>query len=259
MAIELRDGTQTDDPRLDRLEFQDPRSLDFPISAVVPEEIVKGRTWSTPAWLDQGREGACVGFGVSHELAAYPAAVAGIKDAFAFDIYREAKKIDPWPGEDYEGTSVLAGVKIAQQRGYFDSYRWCFSVEDILRALSHEGPVVVGTNWHRSMYYPAPSGLLKPDGDVVGGHCYLIRGFQLKPRFASEPVLRIRNSWGRDWGADGDAFITLSDYEKHLLPGADQVVFVGRHKTVSQPAPVAQVRTRSLGHWWFSGKRLRAA
>lgn len=234
--ITLRDGSTTGDIRLDRIKQFDERSRNFPVAAVVPEEITRGRTWGAYARLDQGREGACVGFGVTHELAAYPAAVPNLTNDFALSVYHEAQKIDPWPGEDYSGTSVLAGVKVAHQRGYFDSYRWCFSIEDMLRALSHEGPIVVGTDWYDGMYQPAPSGLVSPSGSVVGGHCWLIRGFQLKPTFASEPVFRARNSWGADWGVNADFFITLSDYEKYLMPGGEQVVFVGRHKTLPQAA-----------------------
>jgi hypothetical protein len=62
--------------------------------------------------LDQGKEGACVGFAWSHELAAYPVRVE-VDDEFARSkIYAEAQKIDEWPGEAYHGTSVLAGAKV---------------------------------------------------------------------------------------------------------------------------------------------------
>ncbi len=244
MAYKLRDGAETQDPRLDRLVQFDERSRDFPISAVIPPTITRGRSWYVQPRLDQGQEGACVGFGVSHELAGWPAPVRGIDDAFAQEIYREAQKIDPWPGEEYSGTSVLAGVKIAQQRGYFGTYRWCFSVEDILRALAHEGPVVVGTVWKDGMYQPDSSGLIRPGGgEVVGGHCYLIRGFALDPSRGNwpvslkEPTFRIRNSWGGDWGRAGDAFITVADYERYLMPDSDAAVFVDRHR-VAKPSVV---------------------
>ena len=249
-TFELRDGSQTTDPRLDRLRQFDERSRAFPVAAVIPPTITRGRTWSVPPRLDQGREGACVGFGVSHELASYPAAVPSLTNDFAHNLYKQAQKIDPWEGENYEGTSVLAGVKVAKSWGYFDEYRWCFSVEDMLRALSTEGPIVVGTDWYDSMYSPQASGLVKPgQGSVIGGHCWLIRGFQLKPTFASEPVFRARNSWGGDWGVSGDFFVTVSDYEKHLMPGGEQVVFMGRHKYVSTPAAQGTRFTDPLRFW----------
>lgn len=231
----LRDGSRTQDPRLDRLVQFDERSREFPVAAVVPETIKRGRTWPLAERLDQGREGACVGFGVTHELAASPQRVRGLTEDFAFKVYREAQKIDPWEGENYEGTSVLAGVKIAHQMGYFGQYRWCFTVEEIMRALAHEGPVVVGTVWKDGMYQPRPSGLIRPgEGSTVGGHCYLIRGLALRPRIRGEgklgPTFRIRNSWGPDWGVEGDAFITVEDYERYLMPGGDAVVFMDRRR-----------------------------
>jgi hypothetical protein len=178
--------------------------------------------------------------------------VADLTNDTAYKLYREAQKIDPWPGENYSGTSVLAGVKVAQSMGFFDEYRWCFSIEDMLRALSHEGPIVVGTDWYDGMYEPRADGLVRPTGAKVGGHCWLIRGFQMKPKLKGvrEPVFRARNSWGGDWGVGGDFFITLSDYESMLLPGGDQVVFMGRHKTVAKvEAEVARPARRNPNFW----------
>lgn len=249
-AITLRDGSRTEDPRLDRLVQFDERSRNFPVSAAVPSGISKGKTWSVDERLDQGVEGACVGFGISHELAAFPAAVPGLDNAFARRLYREAQKIDPWPGEDYSGTSVLAGVKVAQSWGFFDEYRWAFSVDDIMRALAHEGPVVVATVWKDSMYEPRPSGLIRPaEGKVVGAHCFLLRGFSLKSRLKgegkAEPMFRMRNSWGRDWGVKGDAFITVEDYDRYLMDGAEAVIFMGRHKRRPQGPQASEERPRS--------------
>ena len=237
--MKLRDGSEVSDPRLDRLVQFDYRSLHFRAIDAIPqsrrETTVERRRWACDAFLDQGREGACVGFGVSHELAARPAAVRNLSDAFAQQLYEDAKKIDPWPGEDYSGTSVLAGVKVAYQRGYCTGYRWCFSVDEIITALAHSGPVIVGTNWYEAMYEPDEvNAMLEPSGPIVGGHCYLIRGFDL----TGEPTFRIRNSWGLDWGRNGDAWIKISDYERSLLPDGEAVVFEGRQRV---PAPLLSV------------------
>lgn len=244
----LRDGTETNDPRLDRLRQQDPRSLEFPITAVVPEGV-KQRTWALNERLDQGREGACVGFGVSHRIAAAPIEAKGITDVTAQAIYKAAQKIDPWPGEQYEGTSVLAGVQVAQQLGHFTEYRWCFGVDDMMRALSHEGPIVVGTVWKDSMFAPAANGVLDCSGTNQGGHCYLIRGLDLRKK--GGPYFRITNSWGPDWGKKGDAWIRVEDYEAHLLPEGDACVPVEARRR--RPSPRAERRT--LGHWWTTPNR----
>lgn len=246
----LRDGSQTADRRLDRIKQQDPRSRAFGVDAVLPDGERRARSWAVDERLDQRNEGACVGFGITHELASYPKAAPGLSAAFATALYQEAKRRDPWEGEDYEGTSVLAGVQAAQDAGWFSEYRWCFSVEDMLRTLAHEGPIVVGTNWHESMYDPSLAGLVRPSGEVIGGHCFLVRGFQTRPdehlrrEGVNEPVLRFRNSWGPEWGRNGDGFITVADYEEWLMPEADQVVFMGRRRH-----PSVAVKGVSVADW----------
>jgi hypothetical protein len=222
----MRDGTSVEDTRLGRLKQFDERSRNFAVSSDLP--ITRGRTWYLNERNDQGQEGACVGFGVGHRLAAAPVQRAHIDNNFSYTLYKAAQKIDPWPGENYSGTSVLAGIQAAQAMGYIDKYDWCFSVDDIMRALSNKGPVVVGTNWLSGMFNTRPSGLLEVNGNVAGGHCYLIRGFAMRPRLRGEsglsPVFRITNSWGPDWGVNGEGFIKIEDYERYLLPEGDAVV-----------------------------------
>lgn len=216
----------TSERTFDRLPEFDERSRAFGISEVVPAAL-KSKTWRLKARLDQGREGACVGFGTTHRIAALPISFSGATNEYAFDLYHAAQKLDQWPGEDYEGTSVLAGAKAAKNLGHFASYRWCFTVDEICAAVAWEGPVVCGTSWLEGMFSPDERGLLTPTGTSAGGHCYIIRGLTLKPsgvRKGLGPLFRVTNSWGRSWGVDGEAFIRVEDYERYLMPGADQMV-----------------------------------
>ncbi len=248
--IVLRDGSHTENPRLDRLVERDERNLGFPIGEVVPEAI-RARTWSCAPRLDQGQEGACVGFAWAHELAAQPQVVKGTDAQFARErLYWEAQRIDPWPGGSYpgatpayEGTSVLAGAKAVAALGLIREYRWAFTTDDILRAISHEGPVVMGSVWYRSMFRPRPSGLLEvdPSSGVAGGHAWLLRGQRFRtplrgePRSAGTELVRIRNSWGPAWGHAGDAFLRLEDLEHLLTTDGDACVPIGR--TTRQASP----------------------
>lgn len=242
--VQLRGGHTSEDRRLDRLPHLDERSRSFPIREVIPAGL-RSRAWRCDPRLDQGQEGACVGFGWSHELAATPTVVPGINNRFAREeIYWNAQREDDWDGgaypdasPRYEGTSVLAGAKVVAERGFMSEYRWAFGIDDVLGALSHQGPVVLGTNWLNSMFRPRPSALLSVDvgSGVGGGHCYLARGVRLSGRLkgepnAGEPLVRIRNSWGEGWGIRGDAFVKASDLERLLQDGGEACVPVGRSR-----------------------------
>jgi hypothetical protein len=118
MTIQLRGGHRTSDVRLDRVPHFDERSRSFSVADVLPSTKLRSRTWPCAVHLDQKAEGACVGFGWSHELAAQPVVVRGVTNGTARSLYRLAQTLDDEPGEAYEGTSVLAGAKAVQQHGF---------------------------------------------------------------------------------------------------------------------------------------------
>ena len=66
--ITLKDGNKTGDIRLDRIKYFDKRSRGYPIRRMVARKKMRSYTWRCNVHLDQGSEGACVGFGVAHEL-----------------------------------------------------------------------------------------------------------------------------------------------------------------------------------------------
>jgi hypothetical protein len=77
---------------------------------------------STGPVLDQGSEGACVGFGSADAanvltLLRAPGTPQLLDSGDAVELYRLAQKLDQVPGEDYEGSSVLGGMKAGLQRG----------------------------------------------------------------------------------------------------------------------------------------------
>jgi hypothetical protein len=184
----------------DRLPDFDERSRSYPIRTLIGQPARKPRRWRLLERLDQGQEGACVGFGWAHELAALPVKVKQTNTT-ARGIYVRARQLDPWPGEDYEGTSVLAGAKAVRERGHMPEFRWAFGVDDVLDTLSAHGPVVIGVNWYRDMAETDAQGYIRPVGEVLGGHCVVLRGLI---RERGRWVVIGRNSWGRGWGIGGD-------------------------------------------------------
>ena len=180
----------------------------------------------------------CPGTGVSHELAARPSEVSGLDIKFAREkIYWEAQKIDPWPGgaypgasPRYEGSSVLAAIKAAQRLGYFDSYRWSFSLQDLILGVGYSGPAVMGTTWYEGMSKPDNSGIIRPTGQDAGGHCYLID--QVIPK---RKLFGGLNSWGPEWGVDGRFYISFDDMDRLLHEDGEAVFTVCRHRTPTAP------------------------
>lgn len=229
--IQLRNNQTTEDVRLDRLIQFDEKSRDFPIRSLVGEKPLRSYTWAVSKVLDQGREGSCTGMAVAHELLARPVRVQGLDERFAKEtIYWEAQKIDPWDGGSYpgaspfyEGSSVLAAVKVAQKLGYFESYHWSFTFRDALLGIGYGGGGIMGAYWTEDMYSPDKDGFIKPTGRRVGGHAFYVNKVSLKGGYVGAA-----NSWGRGYGKDGFMKIRFDDFEKMLMDNGEMVFPVKR-------------------------------
>lgn len=130
---------------------------------------VKGRGQSDPVgwweFYDQGSEGACVGFGSSRMMS-----LQNRKRYDGFWLYREAQKVDEWPGEAYDGTSVRAAMDVLRERGHrvmrdgrsspesaaegISANRWARSIDDFLAAVGYPDKdyVDILNSWGRSGY-----------------------------------------------------------------------------------------------------------
>lgn len=222
---------------LDWVSQHDPKSRKFSLRSILPYNIPQRAVyWREGVVLDQGSEGACVGYGWTGELLAEPASpvvqpLVASAEGYATLSYRRAQKIDPWPGEDYEGTSVLAGAKIMQQDGQIDAYRWCFGVEDVRDAIITSGPVVIGVPWYQSMYSTTDEGLVVIDGRKVGGHCVVVTGYDPEYFIGGEAqeVFRWRNSWGSGYGLEGSGYVRFDDLSRLLQDRGEACVPVGRN------------------------------
>lgn len=123
-------------------------------------------------WWDfynQGNEGACVGFAASRMMT-----LLNRMRYDAFALYGKAQEVDEWPGVNYSGTSVRAGMDVLRDLGHWryqrggsklhlrhgiDANRWATSVEDIAACLSptdngksivDAGHVVLLNSWGRA-------------------------------------------------------------------------------------------------------------
>lgn len=198
------------DPRLDRIVQFDERSRAFPVRTLVAQLKPRGYTWHCERTLDQGNEGSCVGFSIAHELIARPK-VNLVDAVFARRLYHRAQELDDQPGENYEGTSVLAGMKAATGFGYYGTYRWAFSTDDLVLAVGYRGPAVLGINWRAGMMNTDSDGFIHATGDVVGGHAILCHSVS-----PGKGYVTLHNSWGSSWGRGGDAKVTIEDLDSLL-------------------------------------------
>jgi hypothetical protein len=216
-------------------------------------------TWRVGQWLNQGFEGRCVEFAICHDLLARPVSVvlsAVLSILANKGIYWPAQREDEWEGgsypgavPQYEGTSVLAGMKIAARLGFFSQYRWCFGIQDLVQVLGYWGPVILGINWHRDMRDPDADGFIHPTGPIEGGHAILAHAVVIKwNRWTQrwnwwgrswedvdldKSYVWLWNSWGPDWGDNGRCKITLRELEQLLLAQGEAAVPVTRHHAVA--------------------------
>lgn len=121
-------------------------------------------------WWDfynQGNEGSCVGFSLSRMMSLLNRTRYG-----GHWLYIEAQKVDEWAGEDYEGTSVRAGLDVLRLRGH---RRLIGGELQTLRA----GDGIAANRWATSV------------ADV-----HQTIKMPLADSLDAVPLL---NSWGRDW------------------------------------------------------------
>ncbi len=186
---------------------------------------------------NQGSEGTTIGFSVAYALQ------AAIKSKFnrkvtisARGLFVTARKFDEWPGEDYEGSSVVGGLKGAQQVGAWLESQWPYagpapaaSVKPAykvskFRKLDSKPEALVSAMQAGQLPVVQLSvtedfDRVGADGRVVirtplrptGGHSMAVVGFdQAKAEF------RLANMWGPEWGDKGTLVIRDSDLKRIL-------------------------------------------
>lgn len=205
-------------PGLGRWVDFDPKSLGYLYTAT-PQHRAVLHTALAPI-SDQDGYGACAGYTVLDLLNTslfWPSrqSVLGsrryLPNDLGLDFYGAATKVDEWPGEEFPpddtGTSVLSCLKVMRTRGFIRRYEWARTFATLLGALERQ-PVMLGTLWTSGMDDPDASGLIRPTGDLVGGHAYMARG--VNPQTER---IRCRNHWTKDWGKAGEFYLTFADAE----------------------------------------------
>lgn len=225
------------DKALGRLYAPDERDKNFPVAlagVVEPPKLPLWHYWVPGGILDQNGFPYCVAYAWKQYLTTGP--VRQGKNIDTTLIYSQAQLIDEWPGEDYAGTSVRAGAKILQDRGYIKNYLWAATLDDIKKWILLTGPVVVGTNWYESMskgiwnkFSQLYGYWIRPEGAIEGGHAWMLSGYSTQRR-----AFRAVNSWGRLWGDKGKCWIA-EEHLQQLLNENGEACVASEVKLIPEP------------------------
>jgi len=238
----------TDVPTLDgRVLDARPDTIDFRDRMFVPTlaEVPVERSLDTylrdanPMILDQGQEGACVGFAlatVANTLLTrrqvYPDQVKVSPRMF----YEIARRYDEWEGEDYSGSSARGGVKGWHKHGVCAEEVWPYlygqnpghltdqrasdargrplgayfrvNHRDIVAmhtAITEAEILMATARVHTGWSQVDSTGVIKLESAMTGGHAFAIVGYDAGGFW-------IQNSWGESWGKQGFGYLSYDDW-----------------------------------------------
>jgi hypothetical protein len=240
--------------RLGRNVRHDPRSLRYAIAGL-PTSTLESRRWKRriPV-LNQGDLGSCTGNAATGWVGTDSSARQGlteyenmpVDEDLAIALYSAATRFDDFPG-DYPpsdtGSDGLSVSKALQSDGLCSAYQHAFSLQAALTALQ-TGPVLFGTEWRAEMFHPATDGRLTIQGEVAGGHEYLVDEIDVERK-----RIWLTNSWKDSWGVDGRAYLTWEDADTLL----------GRRGDVTVPTPVAAPTTATITQEIPTGAQIAGA
>lgn len=199
---------------------EDVRDHNFLMTTLLPRRLSTRRfkNWKIGAILDQQDTPHCVGFAWSQWEQTSPVRTSRATFDGNFEghsIYNQCKLVDGYNGD---GTWVRVGADTMRKNARLDTYVWAYNADDVAQWILEYGPVVVGTNWHEAMFYPNAKGVVKPQGEIVGGHAYMLYGYN-----RDEKMFRFANSWGATWGVHGRAKISFDDLAGLITNGGEAI------------------------------------
>jgi len=226
-----------------------PDERDWPVHALyaaigtaVPEALPASYHVPAPLYpvVDQGSTPQCVAYSAAGEQGWYDLRDTGLALFDEALFFRQiggtangAVIRDALARRLAAGYPVAGHPELAGQHRIAAYYRVPVTQADLCTAILAFGPLVIGTPWANAWFHPV-NGVLPPFDRSVGGHAIVAVGWDASG-------LRLRNSWGVDWGDGGEA----------TLPW-DQLHYVGeawKALDVIEPKPAPSTSWRiSVAH-----------
>lgn len=199
---------------------------------------LKSKKWECPVRLDQGSQGACVGFGGAHHIACNPWPQMLTK-AIARFLYDGAQDNDEWPGNNYEGTSGNGLMRFLKKAGLIGTYYRVRTFDELCQLLSNTGPVSGGFPWKEGCFEPDRRGFIRYEGEMKGGHYVCINEVNYEQEYFG-----IVQSWGRDHGINGEVKVSFADMRQMIEDGGK--IYWFEEKSLDRLIAKLQPKRR----WW---------
>lgn len=222
------------------LERAIPNCIEMPMSLLssdeIPEEI-------NPTWLrteNQRNMGSCQGHELSTlgEIAFHYASGGEVIQFSPLFAYYATQKIDGLQGQD-RGSTISGGAEVATTLGFCPlevmpypdpvRYKWELPQKAIDAAkdfvcgyktritnyqqgfqfmATGQGGVGIGILWDSSVMKPNSENCIESYRAGGGGHAVAFVGYSKRKARDGRKYWRLRNSWGLDWGDDGEAEVS---------------------------------------------------
>lgn len=272
MSTAKKNTSHRFDVRPDTIDFRDKMYQASLFEVPVKIELEEYKKWEVPV-LDQGKEGACTGFGlatVANYLLRRRKIVPDPKPVSAGMLYEMARRYDEWPGESYSGSSARGAMKGWHKHGICGEDCWNYkgkkkgqrmtearSSDALTRPLGayyrvnhkdlvamHSAMTEVGVLYatgtvHQGWETLGEDGIIPYTELSLGGHAFAVVAYDQRGFW-------IQNSWGKKWGKDGFALITYDDW---LVNSTD--VWVAR---LGAPVTLMKVESAAISHSAAAGK-----
>ncbi|MFQ5525830.1 MAG: C1 family peptidase [Thermoanaerobaculia bacterium] len=189
-----------------------------------------------PVVLDQGREGACTGFGLAAVINSQLAERGSDRLVSPRMLYEMAKKYDEWKGEEYSGSSCRGAIRgwhsMGVCRDELAPYRaseqgWSLEINqakdarattlgayyrvrkrlsDYHAAINEAGALYASAQVHKGWQRGSVTdGKIPFKSGTIGGHAFAIVGY-------NHEGFWVQNSWGPSWGDNGIALWSYEDW-----------------------------------------------
>ncbi len=190
--------------------------------------------------LDQGKEGACTGFGLAATINFLKQTKRDEPKVSPRMLYEMARKFDEWDGEKYSGSSCRGAMRGWQNMGVCSDglwpyinrerepeltvkrakdahattpgayYRLSHRVEDFHAALNEVGVLFASAKVHKGWYdRNIVNGKIPHRDENIGGHAFAIVGYDKEGFY-------VQNSWGESWGDNGIALWSYEDWQENI-------------------------------------------